>query len=238
VRKIQRSLQYNNDSNAVVIHHLRDTEEQRNYNDTYYEYWGFNQDGTFEYGKYVIFVTEEWHFDYHHHSEETRQKIGSASKRNWADNEYHSMMVQKLTASWTEERKQYHSDNFSGKNAPWFGKSLSEQHRKNISESLKGEKNPMYGKPGTNLGKIFSEDHRRKISESNKGRRASKETRQRQSIKAKEHRSKRAALYKLYKNYGGSIKWNSFQYELSQGKSFNDLLLLEGIYVDRSEENF
>lgn len=39
-RKIQRSLQYNQDSNANVIHHLRDTEEQRNYNDTYYEYWG------------------------------------------------------------------------------------------------------------------------------------------------------------------------------------------------------
>lgn len=80
VKKKQRSLKYNNDPNAIVIHHLRDTEEQRKYNDEHYEFWGFNQDGTFEYGKYVIFVTEEWHRNYHRHSEETRKKISDANK--------------------------------------------------------------------------------------------------------------------------------------------------------------
>lgn len=242
VRKIQKSLKYNSNAEAVVIHHLRDTEEQRKHNDEHYELWGFEIDENgnehFEYGKYIIFVTKEEHLKIHHQSEETRKKIGNAHKIKWEDSEYHSMMIQKLTASWTEERRRYHSDNFSGKNAPWFGKKFSEEHRKRMSESRTGEKNPMYGKPGTNLGKTFSEDHRKKISESNKGKKISEETRQRQSIKAKKHRSERAALYKLYKNYGGSIKWNEFQYELSQGKSFTDLLLLEGIYVDRSEESF
>jgi len=60
-REIQKSLQYNKDPNAVVIHHLRDTEEQRKYNDEHYELWGHNLDGTFEYGKYVVFVTKEEH---------------------------------------------------------------------------------------------------------------------------------------------------------------------------------
>ena len=74
-RKIQKSLQFNTDKAATVIHHLRDTEEQRKYNDTYYEFWGFNQDGTFEYGKYVIFVTKEEHTEIHKCSEETRKKM-------------------------------------------------------------------------------------------------------------------------------------------------------------------
>ena len=79
-RKLQRSLQYNDNINATVIHHLRDTEDQRAYNDMYYEYWGFNQDGTFEYGKYVIFVTKEEHIKIHTLSEETRQKISQNNK--------------------------------------------------------------------------------------------------------------------------------------------------------------
>lgn len=74
VRKIQKSLQYNQDPNAVVIHHLRDTEEQRKYNDEYYELWGYNLDDTFEYGKYVIFITKEEHSEIHRCSDETRKK--------------------------------------------------------------------------------------------------------------------------------------------------------------------
>ena len=79
-RKIQKSLKYNPDSNATVIHHLRDTEEQQKYNDEHYELWGHNLDGTFEYGKYVIFVTKEEHTKIHKCSEETRQKISKNGK--------------------------------------------------------------------------------------------------------------------------------------------------------------
>ena len=78
-RKIQKSLKHNPDPNAVVIHHLRDTEEQRKYNDEHYELWGFevDKDGNerFEYGKHVIFLTKEDHDLYHQLSDETSKKI-------------------------------------------------------------------------------------------------------------------------------------------------------------------
>lgn len=95
-RKIQKSLQYNIDEKANRIHHLRDTEEQRKYNDEHYELWGFNEDGTFEYGKYVIFVTEEWHNNYHKDSEETKQKKSAAAKEHWADNDYRNKISSSL----------------------------------------------------------------------------------------------------------------------------------------------
>lgn len=172
-REIQKSLQYNHDPNAKVIHHLRDTEEQRKYNDEHYELWGHNLDGTFEYGKYVIFVTETWHYDYHHHSEETRSKISIANRGK------KRTLEQRRAIS---ERQK--------------GKSLSEEHRKHISDGNKGKvvssdtKNKI---SAANKGRIFSRDHRHKlrlshlgikfseehktkISEGNKGKVVSEET--------------------------------------------------------------
>lgn len=107
-REIQKSLKYNQDPNAIVIHHLRDTEEQRLYNDTYYERWGFeideNGNTNFEYGKYVLFVTEEWHHNYHSHSEETRKKISDASKERWQNISYREKMIQVLNLPCNRER--------------------------------------------------------------------------------------------------------------------------------------
>lgn len=86
-RRIQRSLKYNPDPKAVHRHHLMNTSEQIEYNTNHYEMWGFNEDGTFEYGKYIIFVTQEEHSKIHdvsgeknpmygkHHTEETRQLL-------------------------------------------------------------------------------------------------------------------------------------------------------------------
>jgi len=48
------------------------------------------------------------------------------------------------------------------------GKHLSEEHKRKISESREGSKNPMYGKH-------FSEEHRRKISDALRGRKPTKE---------------------------------------------------------------
>ncbi len=45
-----------------------------------------------------------------------------------------------------------------GENNPWFGKTLSVEHREKISQKLKG--------------KVFSEEHKRKLSESNKATKA------------------------------------------------------------------
>ena len=92
-RAEQKSLKYNPDPKATVRHHLRDTEEQRQYNDEHYEMWGFNEDGTFEYGKYIVFVTEEQHNKIHHHSEETRKKISISRKK------YYSVIEHRILAS-------------------------------------------------------------------------------------------------------------------------------------------
>lgn len=116
-REIQLSLKYNPDPKATVRHHLRDTEEQRKYNDEHYELWGFEIDENgnehFEYGKYIVFVTEEWHNNYHHCSEETRKKRSESLKR-----------VQR-TEEWC--RKIGESNK---------GKTIPDKQRKQISESV------------------------------------------------------------------------------------------------------
>ena len=155
VRKMLLSKEFesleNCDKDAKVIHHLRDTEEQRKYNDEHYELFGFeiDEDGNeyFEYGKYVVFWTKDHHDKYHHLSEETRKKM---------------------------------SESLRGSNNPWYGKHLSDKTRLLISiknrGKLVGEKHPMYGKHHTeearkkvsdaNKGKIISQEQRLKISNS------------------------------------------------------------------------
>ena len=51
-----------------------------------------------------------------------------------------------------------------------IGKTLSKEHREKISNSLKGESNP-------NFGKILSDETKRKIGKANFGREVSEETR-------------------------------------------------------------
>ena len=74
----------NNITERCVVHHRDDTEETYKYNTEHYERWGCNEDGTFEYGKYVIFMTSAEHNKYHHTnksvSEETRAKMSVAQK--------------------------------------------------------------------------------------------------------------------------------------------------------------
>lgn len=157
-REIQKSLKYNSNPNAVIRHHLRDTEEQRKYNDEHYELWGFeideNGEEHFEYGKYIIFVTNEEHLKIHHLSEETRKKISIATKARWNSTDYR--------LAW--------SIKFSGENNPNYGKHFSSERRRKISESNKarwdeerrklysikfsGENNPNYGKPVSNETKL------------------------------------------------------------------------------------
>ena len=72
----------NNIDCRCVVHHRDDTEETQKYNEAHYELWGFNEDGTFEYGKYVVFMTRAEHIRYHRtgkkYSEETREKMSVA----------------------------------------------------------------------------------------------------------------------------------------------------------------
>ncbi len=164
-RKIQKSLQYNQDPNAKVIHHLRDTEEQRRYNDEHYEYWGFNQDGTFEYGKYVIFVTKEWHNKYHKHSEETRKKLSiahSGSKNHFYGKHHSETSKIKMSVSQKNRFKHkvhpmYGKHHTAASRAAisraHLGKALSEEHKHNISNGIKA---------------IMTDERRRQIGEQSK----------------------------------------------------------------------
>jgi group I intron endonuclease len=54
------------------------------------------------------------------------------------------------------------SESRKGEKNPLYGKHLSDEHRKKLSNSHKGEKNPLYGKH-------LSDEHRKKLSEAHKG---------------------------------------------------------------------
>lgn len=55
----------NNITERCVVHHRDDTDETIKYNEEHYELWGVNEDGTFEPGKYVQFLTATEHIRHH-----------------------------------------------------------------------------------------------------------------------------------------------------------------------------
>ena len=76
---------------------------------------------------------------------------------------------------WNRKISENHAD-LSGKNHPMYGKHLSEETKRKLSEANKGENNPKYWK-----GKHLSEETKRKLSEANKGKIVSEETRKKLS---------------------------------------------------------
>ena len=62
----------------------------------------------------------------------------------------------------SEETRKKISESQKGENNPMYGKKHSEESRKKISEALKGENHPMYGK-------THSEETKKKMSEAQKG---------------------------------------------------------------------
>lgn len=175
----------NIDIDATDIHHLRDTEEQRKYNDEHYELWGHNLDGTFEYGKYVVFWTHEHHVTYHTLSEETRLKLSDSLKMFYATNEgklnaklrmtdtVKSKISASVKATMTEEHKRLLSDK-AKKNMTDGRKELIRQATKEAMNNTEIRQKISNSK----LGKPLSEEHKKAISEGGKGREVSKETRE------------------------------------------------------------
>ena len=220
----------NNYHCKCVIHHRDDTEECRKYNEEHYERWGCNEDGTFEYGKYAIFMTHTDHSSYHNSGDkcsmkrpEVRAKV-SATKKGQVSTfkgKHHS-----------EESKQKLRESHLGKKA-------SEETRKKLSELHKGERHWNYGKHHSeetcekiriaNTGKHHSEETRQKMSESCKGekngfygKKHSEESRKKISESRKKmseslkviisQQMKYDALhYHEYKANGGDILWNAFR---------------------------
>lgn len=203
---------------GYVIHHLRDTEEQRTFNDTYYERWGYDFDGIC---KYCVLMKVEDHRAYHRLSEETREKIGNSNRAT------------KSTAEYKEK--------VSGKNSYMYGKhrELSDVSKQKISESRKEffkkednrialsntlkeyyKNNPLTDEDKKKISeatKMAMADPviRQKISNSlkgnsnKKGKHLSEESKQRCSLS--NYARKVAPLYREYKESGGLLNWNQWQ---------------------------
>ena len=143
-RQMQKSLQYNQNPLATVRHHLRDTEEQRKYNDAHYEMWGFNLDGTFEYGKYIIFVTPEEHCRIHADTAETRIKKSMSGYKAWQDTNKRANILNSriniVKSPLTELHKQHLSEAHKGHKA-------TVETKYKMSQTRRGPNNPNYGKP-------------------------------------------------------------------------------------------
>ena len=104
----------NNLTGDYIVHNRDDTEECREYNKVHYKRWGFNEDGTFEYGKYVIFMMRSDHMKHH-----------------------------RTGVHLTEEQKRHLSEINTSERHPRYGKEISESERVKLSERKLGDKNPM-----------------------------------------------------------------------------------------------
>lgn len=108
----------------------------------------------------------------------------------------------------TEESKRNLSESRKGEGNPMYGRTHSPETRKKMSESQRGEKNPMYGKK-------FSEETRAKMSESHKGER---------NYLYGKHLSKET-LEKLSKSHTGRIPSEETRKKMSEshkGKTVGD----------------
>ena len=198
-----------------VVHHRDDTEECRKYNNMYYERWGYNEDGSFEYGKYVVFMTLSEHARYHctgeknynygkHLSEETRQKMSESRKgeKNHFYGKHHS-----------EETKKRISAANAGSNHPMYGKHRTEETKKKLSIANLGSKNPMYGKHMTDEAKA-------KISIATAGSNNPFYGKQHSDeVKAKISKYQKAIymLWNVYKSNNGTKSYREFRVAIKSG---------------------
>ena len=91
------------------------------------------------------------------------------------------------------------------------GKKFSEEHKKKIAESLKGENNPMYGKHP-------SEEAKKKISKANKGKKRSDEAKKKMSKAKKGHQVSSETRNKIAESKKG--KYKGRHWKLVDGKRF------------------
>lgn len=215
-REIQKSLKYNPDPNATVRHHLRDTEEQRKYNDEHYELWGFEIDENgnehFEYGKYVIFVTKEEHSTLHACLEETRKKR-SESMINYCSNPNVRAHRKEVAINlWQDENYRNNWKNaLSYKTDPDYIEKQSKATKTMWQDEL------YRNKLTSSIREWSTSDSvRQKRSENAKLLWQSDEYREKRLVKLKETNSRYSYLYKEYKNNGGTLSWNEFRKSISK----------------------
>lgn len=120
------------------------------------------------YDKAMADMTNTWHC---HHRDEIRTLPSGItvfrSRQELIDNDrYFNCPANELIFLTPSEHKKLHK---SGAAHHMYGKTFTDESLHKISESLKGEKNPMYGKTRT-----FSDETRRRMSESKKAYYAAK----------------------------------------------------------------
>lgn len=130
-KKIKQWKLDNGITECCVIHHRDDTPETIEYNEKYYERWGFNEDGTFEYGKYVVFMTNADHTSYHRKgkslSTETREKLSAINKGKVLSDETKAKISRNSARYW------------KGKQKPPISEETREKLRQNNARYWKGK---------------------------------------------------------------------------------------------------
>lgn len=110
----------------------------------------------------------------------TKKKISYKAKERLRNKENNPMYGKKHSKKTKELISNELRGKFAGEKNPFYGKKHSANSRKNMSISRTGKRNHLYGKSLTeehkkkisdsNKGKIFSNKHRMRISESKKGK--------------------------------------------------------------------
>lgn len=190
----------NNLTGDYVIHHRDDNDAVRAYNKANYKLWGHNLDGTFEYGKYIVFITRSEHMRHHNknRSEETLQKLSENNAHYWKGK------------TLTNVHKQNISESLKGEKNPMYGKNHTDEAREKMSESQKainrsGEKNPMYGV------------HRRGENAPHYGKTHTKEAVQKMSEASKKLHIACRLLFNVYHENGGKLKYMAFRRAIKNG---------------------
>jgi hypothetical protein len=157
---------------GFVIHHLRDTEEQRNFNDAYYERWGFDFDDQM---KYAVKMTVEEHQKYHRkgQTKETSESIRKAIETRAKTYENNPKIKEQLRQAIYKR-----IENGTGPGSYLTQESYERIAKKN-SINFSGVKNPFYNKCHTertkeiisrkNKGKKRTEEQRKQMSKNRKG---------------------------------------------------------------------
>lgn len=212
----------NCDLDAKVIHHLRDTEEQRKYNDEHYELCGFeideNGNEIFNYGKYVVFWTKEHHNEYHRCSEETRKKRSESLKGIPRTEEWRKKISESEKGKIIpdDQRKQI-SETVSNL---WKSEDYRERQSKATKEAMWRPDVRQRLLDGCKKRPPISKEARAKAAEANKGKHHSDETKKLLSSKKREHYQKLHA--KQASEFDFNLELSNLEKHICEKYEFSD----------------
>ena len=189
---------YFNITKGYVIHHLRETEEQRAFNDAHYERWGFDFDGIM---KYAVKMTIEEHNNYHRkgQTKETSEAVRKMSEnRKGISGKKHTEEMNRRQSLRMMGRKPS-KETIEKIRIANKGKKRSKEFCLRISEALTGKKQTsetVQKRLKSRIDYQHSEETKIKIGQSNKGKTT--------WMKGKNHTSESK---QLLRNHFSSLIW-------------------------------